>query len=104
MSTVSVIISTYNKPKWLEKVLWGFNCQTYKDFEVIIADDGSGPETKELIDMMRGKVGYRIDHVWQEDEGFQKCRILNLAILACTTDYIIMTDGDCIPREDFVQV
>ncbi len=104
MSTVSVIISTYNKPEWLEKVLWGFNCQTYKDFEVIIADDGSGPETKELIDIMRNKVSYNINHVWQEDEGFQKCRILNKAIVASTTDYIIMTDGDCIPREDFVQV
>ena len=104
MNTVSVIISTYNKPDWLQKVLWGFDCQTYKDFEVVIADDGSGHETKDLIKAMQERVSYEIRHVWQEDEGFQKCRILNKAISACSTDYIIMTDGDCIPREDFVQV
>ncbi|WP_422081204.1 glycosyltransferase family 2 protein [Ulvibacterium sp.] len=104
LSTVSVIISTYNKPEWLQKVLWGFQCQTYKDFEVIIADDGSGSETKELIAQMDEKVSYPIHHVWQEDDGFQKCRILNKAIQATSAEYIIMTDGDCIPREDFVQV
>ncbi|WP_299531267.1 glycosyltransferase family 2 protein [Ulvibacterium sp.] len=104
LSTVSVIISTYNKPEWLQKVLWGFQCQTYKDFEVVIADDGSGRETKELIEQIREKVSFPIHHVWQEDDGFQKCRILNKAIQATSTEYIIMTDGDCIPREDFVQV
>ena len=104
MSTVSVIVSTYNKPEWLEKVLWGFNCQTYKDFELIVADDGSKKETSELLKEMQRKVSYPINHVWQEDDGFQKCRILNKAIKSCKNDYIIMTDGDCIPREDFVQV
>lgn len=104
MSEVSVIVSTYNKPDWLEKVLWGFNCQTYKDFEIIIADDGSDEKTKERINQMKEKVSYKIKHVWHEDDGFQKCKILNKAIQASTTDYIIMTDGDCIPREDFVQV
>ncbi len=101
---ISVIISTYNAEAWLEKVLWGFNCQTYRDFEVVIADDGSGPATRDLIDRMQEEVFYPIKHVWQEDEGFQKSRILNKAVLACGADYIIMTDGDCIPREDFVQV
>lgn len=104
MNTVSVIISTYNKPDWLEKVLWGFDCQTYKDFEVVIADDGSREETRILIDHMRNKVSYQLKHVWQQDDGFQKCRVLNKAIVACDSEYIIMTDGDCIPREDFVQV
>ena len=104
MSTVSVIISTYNHPEWLEKVIWGFQCQTYKDFEVIVADDGSGQETKKLVDELRNKVSFEIKHVWQEDDGFQKCRILNKAVKACSAEYVIMTDGDCIPREDFVQV
>lgn len=49
---ISVILSTYNATKWLEKVLWGYNNQIFKDFEIVIADDGSGPETKELIDAM----------------------------------------------------
>ena len=101
---ISVIISTYNAEAWLEKVLYGYNCQLFRDFEVVIADDGSGPATRELIDRMRQEVFFDIVHVWQEDEGFQKSRILNKAILACRADYIIMTDGDCIPRNDFVQV
>ena len=101
---ISVIVSTYNSEAWLEKVLWGFNCQTYRDFEVVIADDGSGPATRELLDRMRQEVFYPIIHIWQEDEGFQKSRILNKAVLACSAPYIIMTDGDCIPREDFVEV
>ncbi|USD24316.1 glycosyltransferase family 2 protein [Flagellimonas marinaquae] len=101
---ISVIISTYNAEEWLKKVLWGFNCQIFKDFEVVIADDGSGPKTKELLDEMSENVFYNIIHVWQEDDGFQKSRILNKAVEACNAEYIIMTDGDCIPREDFVEV
>lgn len=104
MRSVSVVISTYNKPAWLEKVLFGFNFQTYKNFEVIIADDGSTDKTRDKIELLKDQLNYPIKHVWQEDDGFQKCKILNKAILACETDYIIMTDGDCIPREDFVQV
>lgn len=101
---ISVIVSTYNAEEWLKKVLWGFNCQIFRDFEVVVADDGSGPKTKELLEEMSKKVFYPIVHVWQEDDGFQKSRILNKAVEACTADYIIMTDGDCIPREDFVEV
>nr|WP_299384346.1 glycosyltransferase family 2 protein [Allomuricauda sp.] len=104
MPSVSVVISTYNKPDWLEKVLWGFNYQTYKDFEVVIADDGSTQETKSRIDVLKDQLHFPIKHVWQEDQGFEKCKILNKAITATETDYIIMTDGDCIPREDFVEV
>lgn len=101
---ISVIVSTYNSEEWLQKVLWGFNYQTFKDFEVVIADDGSGPDTAALIEKTRKEVFYPIQHVWQEDDGFQKSMILNKATVACKADYIIMTDGDCIPREDFVQV
>jgi glycosyltransferase involved in cell wall biosynthesis len=101
---ISIIVSTYNSEDWLQKVLWGFNCQTFTNFEVVVADDGSGPATRKLLERMRGEVFFNIEHVWQEDEGFQKSRILNKAVLACHSDYIIMTDGDCIPREDFVEV
>ena len=101
---ISVIVSTYNAEEWLKKVLWGFNCQIFKNFEVVIADDGSGPKTKALLDEISEEVFYNIVHVWQEDDGFQKSRILNKAVEACNANYIIMTDGDCIPREDFVEV
>lgn len=99
----SVIMSTYNAEEWLEKVIWGFSVQTEKDFEIIIADDGSGPKTKELLDRLREKISMPLVHVWQEDNGFQKSQILNKAIMASQSDYLIFTDGDCIPRKDFVQ-
>lgn len=100
---ISVIVSTYNSPEWLKKVLWGFNTQTYREFEVVIADDGSRQETRDMIEEISREVFYPIIHVWHEDNGFQKSQILNKALLACTTDYVVMTDGDCIPRPDFVE-
>lgn len=99
----SVIISTYNSRDWLEKVLYGYNNQTYRQFEVIIADDGSNDETRKLLKRMEAEVFFPIIHVWHEDKGFQKSEILNKAILQCSTEYIIMSDGDCIPRKDFVE-
>lgn len=98
----SVIMSTYNAEAWLEKVIWGFSVQTENDFEIIIADDGSGPKTKELLDRLRAEISMPLIHVWQEDNGFQKSQILNKAIMASNSDYLIFTDGDCIPRKDFV--
>lgn len=98
----SVIMSTYNSEEWLEKVIWGFSVQTELNFEIIIADDGSKPKTKELLDTLRPQISMPLIHVWQEDNGFQKSQILNKAIVASTTDYLIFTDGDCIPRKDFI--
>ena len=100
---LSVIISTYNHPIWLEKVLWGYECQSLKKFEIIIADDGSSIETKQLIDKMQMVVSYPIKHVWHEDIGFRKTVILNKATLASKSDYLVYTDGDCVPRKDFLQ-
>ncbi|MDQ7731788.1 glycosyltransferase family 2 protein [Halomonas sp. SpR1] len=101
---LSVILSTYNSPEWLEKVLWGYSVQSYNNFELIIADDGSTSETRYLIDRMREETGLTIKHVWQEDNGFQKCRILNKAIIESTSEYLVFSDGDCIPRQDFLNV
>lgn len=98
-----VIISTYNNPKWLQKTLWGYENQSCTNFEVIIADDGSGKETKELITSFQEKGMLRITHVWHPDNGFRKTTILNKAILASGSDYLIFADQDCIPRKDFVQ-
>ena len=99
---ISVIISTYNSPEWLAKVLYGYNTQTYRNFEVIIADDGSDERTRLCLELIQKEVFYSIKHVWHEDNGFQKTIILNKAILEVTTEYLLMTDGDCIPREDFI--
>lgn len=101
---ISVIISTYNSIEWLKKVLWGYNKQNFKNFEVVIADDGSSKETETAINQIKKEVFYPINHIWHEDNGFQKSQILNKAIVACKAPYIIMSDGDCIPRKDFVEV
>ncbi len=99
----SVIFTTYNQPAWLEKVLWGFFEQTCKDFEIVIAEDGSTEETGRLIERICKDAPVSIRHVWQPDQGFQKCRILNKAVMAAAGDYLIFTDGDTIPRKDFVE-
>ncbi|APY11959.1 glycosyl transferase family 2 [Seonamhaeicola sp. S2-3] len=99
----SVIICTYNQPQWLQKVLWGYGVQTEKNFEIIIADDGSDEATKQVIDDFRKESAVPIVHVWQEDKGFRKTQILNKAILKTSAEYLIFTDGDCIPRNDFVE-
>jgi glycosyltransferase involved in cell wall biosynthesis len=102
--TLSVIFTTYNSPDWLDKVLWGYRSQIFRDFELIIADDGSTESTAELITRVKKKVDFPVHHVWHEDKGFRKCEILNKAILHASTDYLVFSDGDCIPREDFLQV
>jgi glycosyltransferase involved in cell wall biosynthesis len=101
---LSVIMSTYNATAWLEKVLWGFAAQTFREFEVVIADDGSGPDTADLIARYAPRFPGRLLHVWHEDRGFQKSAILNKAIVAARTPYLVFTDGDCIPRADFLAV
>jgi glycosyltransferase involved in cell wall biosynthesis len=99
---LSVIISTYNQPEWLEKVIWGYAAQSHRNFEVVIADDGSREETGDAVDRMRSETGLTIRHVWHEDRGFRKCAILNRAIMEARADYLVFTDGDCVPRRDFL--
>lgn len=100
---VTVIISTFNAPEWLEKVLWGYSCQTYKDFTITIADDGSGDETRNTIQRLREKTKLDITHVWHAHQGYRRQTILNKAITQSAGEYLIFTDGDCIPRNDFVE-
>ena len=103
MLKVSVIISTYNKSNFLEKVLWGYSKQTYSNFEIIIADDGSSEEhqKKNKSNLLFNNLEYQYVH--HEDDGFRKCKILNQAILQSKGDYLIFSDGDCIPDQDFVE-
>jgi glycosyltransferase involved in cell wall biosynthesis len=101
---ISVILSTYNQPVWLEKVLWGYAHQTRKGFEVVVADDGSTAATAVLLERVGGELGLDVVHVWHEDRGFRKCEILNRAILASSGEYLVFSDGDCIPRHDFLEV
>jgi glycosyltransferase involved in cell wall biosynthesis len=99
---VGVVITTYNSPTWLSHVLTGYECQRDGQFRVIVADDGSGDGTRALIDTFRERGTLTIDHVWQADDGFRKCQILNKAIRETDCDYLIFTDGDCIPEPGFI--
>jgi glycosyltransferase involved in cell wall biosynthesis len=94
---LSVIVTTYNNPRALALVLAGLARQTVRDFELLIADDGSGAETKAVIDSFARTASFPVHHVWHPDEGFRKCTILNTAILAAHGDYLVFYDGDCVP-------
>ena len=102
--TISVIVTTYNREDALAAVLRSLAAQTDADFEVVVADDGSGPATAALVDAWQGKVGRRLAHVWHEDRGFRAAEIRNRAILAARGSYCIFLDGDCIARPDFVAI
>ncbi|MCA0387769.1 MAG: glycosyltransferase [Bacteroidetes bacterium] len=100
--TSSVIISFYKNLKYLELVLSGFERQDNKDFEVIIADDGSPPDVVRHVEKMGGNTSFPLLHLWHPDKGFRKNKILNKSITAARSDYIIFVDGDCIPHAKFV--
>lgn len=99
--TVSLIISTYNWHEALELVLLSVTQQSIIPDQVIIADDGSDYRTANLIDKFTNRLP--IEHIWHEDKGFQKTLILNKALKACNTDYIIEIDGDIILHKHFVK-
>ena len=102
MNKLSVIISVYNKLHELELILTALEHQSFRDFDVIIADDGSGMEMKEFIDKKKKESNLKTTHLWQEDKGFRKNKILNKSITESKTDYLVFLDGDCLPHSDFV--
>ncbi|MBS0533688.1 MAG: glycosyltransferase family 2 protein [Proteobacteria bacterium] len=99
---ISVIVTTYNREDALAAVLRSLARQTDRDFEVLVADDGSGPATAATVEAWRARVGHRVEHLWHEDKGFRAGEIRNRAVLAARGDYIVFLDGDCIVRPDFV--
>jgi cellulose synthase/poly-beta-1,6-N-acetylglucosamine synthase-like glycosyltransferase len=103
MTKASIIISFYNDFSTLKVVLDALEKQSESDFEVIIADDGSGNEAVNQIQQEKTKHSFPLLHVWQEDKGFRKTRILNKAVLASSAEYLIFMDGDCIPHHHFVK-
>jgi len=101
--TVALLISTYNWPAALELVLISVLKQTHLPDEIIIADDGSTDETKELIEKYRSKFNIPVKHIWHEDKGFRKSLILNIAVKSITSEYIIQIDGDIVVHPEFVK-
>ena len=99
---ISVIVTTYNRDDALAAVLRSLARQSDADFEVIVADDGSGPSTAALVGSWTARIGHRVVHVWHEDAGFRAAEIRNRAILVARGDYCVFLDGDCIVRRHFV--
>ena len=99
---LSLIISTYNRPEVLAKSLAGVARQTRYPDELLIADDGSLPATRDLVEAWARTHSVPVQHIWHEDTGFRKTVILNKSVVAATGDYLVFTDGDCVPQERFV--
>ncbi len=98
----AVVVTTYNRPDALALVLDGYLAQSTHDFELIVADDGSTDDTRRLVAAYVQHAPFALKHVWHEDKGFRAAAIRNRAVAATAADYIIFSDGDCIPSFDFV--
>ena len=100
---ISVMVTTYNHPRRLVKVLKGLRFQTIHPEEVVVADDGSGPDTAAALDdFCKNRIPFALHHVRHEDRGFRAAAIRNKAILKSTGHYLICLDGDCIPDRHFI--
>lgn len=99
---VSLLISTYNWKEALSLCLYSAFAQTVKPYEILIADDGSRDDTRQLIDEMREKTDIPIVHIWHEDKGFRLSAIRNRSIEKAKGDYIIQIDGDIILDKHFI--
>lgn len=99
----SLIIAFYNNITCLDLIFKALVQQSEMDFEVIIADDGSKQEVVDYINENKDNYPYKIIHLWHEDKGFRKNRILNRAVINSNSDYLIIIDGDCIPQKYFIE-
>ena len=99
----ALLISTYNWPESLDLVLKSLCRQSQMPDEVLIADDGSGVETKKLIQEYVSRIPTKLHHVWHMDDGFRKSVILNKAVAQSSADFIIQVDGDCILHPHFIR-
>ncbi|MBH0192890.1 MAG: glycosyltransferase family 2 protein [Nitrospira sp.] len=99
----AVIVTTYNRPDALAAVLEGFCHQSDRDFTLTVADDGSTEQTAAVVRSFEERNEMPVAHVWQEDRGFRAAAIRNRAVASTNADYIIFTDGDCVPSRTFVE-
>jgi len=102
MPSVSIILPTFNRAGFLRRTIDSVHWQTYKDWELIIADDGSAPGTAALVERHKMKVGVPLAHVWQEHRDFRAGEIRNRAIRVSRGAYVVFLDGDCLARPDFI--
>lgn len=99
---ISIIVTTYNREDALDANLRALAAQADPHFEVIVADDGSGPPTARVVAAWSRRLGRPLAHVRHDHRGFRAAEIRNRAIVASTGQMCVFLDGDCIPRPDFV--
>lgn len=102
LATISLIVTTYNRPDALEAVIEGCFEQTDQNFEIIVADDGSGEATRACVARLAARSPVPLQHVWQPDAGFRLAMSRNGGIAAARGQYIVIIDGDCVPQRDFI--
>ncbi|MCK9607109.1 MAG: glycosyltransferase family 2 protein [Methylomonas sp.] len=99
---ISVIVTTYNWPEALAACLTSLLSQHDGNFEIIIADDGSGAATQQLIAEFQRHSPIPIHHIRHEDKGFRAGTIRNKAAALSLGDYLLFMDGDCVALPSFV--
>jgi glycosyltransferase involved in cell wall biosynthesis len=100
---VSIIIGTYNDLGILEASLAAFAVQSMRNFELVLADDGSDQDYAPILRDWASRFAHGIQHATQEKCGFRKARILNRAISISRFERLIFNDMDCLPHCDFVK-
>ncbi len=100
--TLGLIVNTYNQPEYLLRVLESIARQNSLPDEIVVADDGSGPETERVLREWSKNSPIPFHHVWQENQGFRRARILNRAIATARSEYLVFLDGDSVPHPGFV--
>ena len=102
---LSILLATYEMPKHLALVLAALTRQSNRDFEILLCDDGSGVNTREVLASFLPRLrslGIPLLHLWQPNQGFRKCRLLNEGIRRSRGEVLIFLDGDCVPHREFI--
>lgn len=100
---VSLIIAVYKRVDFLELIFKSLENQTFRDFQVIIAEDDCSPMVKSFVEEKEKNFPFEIKHISQEDNGFRKNILLNKAMRIADGEYLIFIDGDCILDKNFVK-
>jgi len=102
-TSISLIITTYNRPEALSVVLESLSKQIAFPLEIIVADDGSKEPTKKIIKYWQEKLACPLIHVWQKDEGFRAAAARNKAAAVSSGSYLVFLDGDCVVFPNFIK-